>query len=60
MGGSKGDAPRHGSWGLGCRRARDEGEAGREGRLPSLLGHAVYVPADEEEEEEEEGDRTGD
>ena len=25
-----GDAPRHGSWGLGCRRARDEGEAGRE------------------------------
>ncbi len=28
--GSKGDAPRHGSWGLGCRRARDEGEAGRE------------------------------
>ena len=28
-GGSKGDAPRHGSWGLGCRRARDEGEADR-------------------------------
>lgn len=57
MGVSKGDAPRHGPWGLGCRRARDEGEAGRECRFPSLLGHAVYVPADEEEEE---GGRTGD